>query len=80
MLLHNAEWQQARALRTLDRFNKIRTRQFFPMNGQPGLLWGGLRLRVLSHVHDRTKQEENYGTAIFAVHLDHSMASILREF
>src|ERR1700677_2542499 len=70
MLLHNAERQQAQVLRTLDGLDKIRTRQFFPMNRQFGLRWIGLRLQVLSRVQGRTKKEENYCTATLAIHLD----------
>src|SRR5260370_37422490 len=32
MLLENAEWQQARALRTLDHLEEVWSRQFLPMD------------------------------------------------
>src|SRR6202021_132173 len=65
MLLYNAERQQAHALRALDGLDKIRTRQFFPMNRQFDLLWTGLRLRLPSRVQARTQKKQNSCTETF---------------
>ena len=60
MLFKDAEWQQARSLRSVNAFAKIGGGEFFPMDGKLRLRRGGLRSGLMRPRHHRehNRQEQ----------------------